>query len=274
MPYFQSGDLEIYYESSNPDGRPRLLYISGTGGDLRKKPGIFDSPLPELFKLASHDQRGLGRSAKPDRPYSMAEYADDALRLLDHLGWDKAHVLGISFGGMVAQEMAIRHCDRIDRLVLCCTSSGGQGGSSYPLHDLEALGELDRIKKMMTISDIRCDQQWIASNPEAYADMTAESLAALRFAADQLNHAIGARRQLEARSEHDTFDRLPAIRCPTLVCGGRYDGLATPDNLKNLNARLPHSRLEFFEGGHMFLLQDSKAFPRIVEYLLEDRAVQ
>ena len=95
-------------------------------------------------------------------------------------------------------------------------------------------------------------------------------LAASQFAADEQNHAIGAWRQLEARRNHDTYDRLPALYCPTLVCGGKYDGLATPDNLKMLAEKLPKARLEFFEGGHSFLLQDGKAFPRIVEYLRDD----
>jgi 3-oxoadipate enol-lactonase len=269
MPYFKSGDIDIYFEASAPEGQPRLLYISGTGADLRKKPGIFDSALPRLFQLASHDQRGLGRSGKPDRPYSMADYADDALRLLDHLGWDKAQVLGVSFGGMVAQELAINHCDRIDRLVLACTSSGGNGGSSYPLHELDSLHEVERAQKMVGISDLRCDQEWINNNPKSYADIIKETLAASHFAADEHNHAIGAKRQLDARIDHDTYDRLHEIQCPTLVCGGKYDGLATPDNLKALAEKLPESELEFFEGGHMFLLQDGKAFPRIVEYLLD-----
>lgn len=270
MPYFQSGDIDICYEASSAEGRPKLLYISGTGGDLRKKPSIFDSPLPGLFQLVSYDQRGLGQSGKPDRLYSMADYADDARRLLDHLGWDKAYVLGVSFGGMVAQELAINHCDRIDRLVLCCTSTGGKGGSSYPLHDLHSLNEVEWAQKMILISDLRCNEQWIKDNREVYGDMIRETLAAYQFAADEQNHAIGAWHQLAARRNHDTYDRLPAIHCPTLVCGGKYDALATPDNLKTLAEKLPKARLEFFEGGHLFLLQDGNAFPLIVEYLLDD----
>ncbi|MFK8049261.1 MAG: alpha/beta fold hydrolase [Halioglobus sp.] len=267
MPFFRSGEIDIYFKASAPPGRPKLLYISGTGGDLRKKPGIFDSALPEFFQLLSFDQRGLGRSGKPDRSYSMTDYAQDALRLLDHVGWDRAQVMGVSFGGMVAQELAINHSERIERLVLCCTSSGGDGGSSYPLHELETLNELERAKKIIAISDLRCTPQWIASNPEIYAEMLEETLAAMRFAADEENHALGASRQLQARKHHNTYDRLSAITCPTLVCGGKYDGLSIPDNLKVLAERIPSTTLEFFEGGHMFLLQDGRAFPKIIDYL-------
>ena len=270
MPYFTSGDIDICYEATDCRDKPRLLYISGTGSDLRKKPSIFDSPLQHIFQLAAYDQRGLGRSSKPDRPYSMADYGDDALKLLDHLGWDRAHVLGVSFGGMVAQELAINHCDRIDRLVLCCTSSGGEGGSSYPLHELDSLDPVERARKMIELADRRCSAQWIRENPEFYDAMIKETLAASEFAAHERDHAIGARRQLEARKYHNTYDRLPAIACPTLVCGGKYDGLATPENLQALAENLPTSRLAFFEGGHLFLMQDAKAFSSIVQYLLDD----
>lgn len=270
MSFFKSNDIDIYFEASAPEGQPKLLYISGTGGDLRKKPGIFDGPLPNLFQLLSYDQRGLGQSGKPDRAYSMADYANDALRLMDHLDWESAHVLGVSFGGMVAQELAINHCDRIDRLVLCCTSSGGEGGSSYPLHELHSLSEADRAKKMISISDLRCDQEWVDRNPELYAGMISETLAASQLAADEHNHAIGAWQQLEARKYHDAYHRLGTISCPTLVCGGKYDGLSTPDNLRALANKIPSASLEFFEGGHMFLLQDGSAFSKIVRYLHND----
>ena len=268
MPYMRSGDIDIHYQTTAAEGKPKLLYISGTGGDLRKKPNIFSSPLAKFFDLATFDQRGLGLSGKPDSPYSMADYAQDALNVIDHIGWEKPSVLGVSFGGMVAQELAIEHCDRIDQLVLCCTSSGGAGGSSYPLHTLVTLNDKSRAKKLIGISDLRCTEKWIKSNPEVYQSIIEESLAASQFAAHEPNHSIGAWRQLEARSHHDCYDRLDQITCPTLVCGGSFDGLATPENQQALANAIPNSALELFSGGHMFLLQDKKAFERIVSFLL------
>ena len=156
MPYLRSGDIDIHYQTTAAEGKPKLLYISGTGGDLRKKPNILSSPLANFFELATYDQRGLGQSGKPDAPYAMADYARDALNVMDHIGWENANVLGVSFGGMVAQELAVEHCDRIDQLVLCCTSSGGTGGSSYPLHTLVTLNDKSRAKKLIGISDLRC----------------------------------------------------------------------------------------------------------------------
>src|SRR5580658_11096322 len=102
MPAAQIGDVELYYERAGA-GSP-LLFISGTGGDLRNKPNVFDGPLARTFDVLGYDQRGLGRSSKPDVGYTMADYADDAAGLLDAIGWPRAKVAGFSFGGMVAQE--------------------------------------------------------------------------------------------------------------------------------------------------------------------------
>ena len=155
MPIVRAGDLELYYERKGEG--PPLLFISGTGGDLRIKPNVFDGPLPASFELLSYDQRGLGRSAKPDRAYAMADYADDAAALLDALGWERVPVLAVSFGGMVGQELVLRHPQRVSRLVLACTSPGGEGGSSYPLHEVEHLSREERARKVIPISDLRHD---------------------------------------------------------------------------------------------------------------------
>src|SRR5689334_21199785 len=107
MPVAQLGAVDLYYDRAGEG--PTLLFISGTGGDLRVKPNVFDGPLAKSFEVLAYDQRGLGRSAKPDVSYTMADYADDAAALLDHAGWASTRVIGVSFGGMVAQELALRH---------------------------------------------------------------------------------------------------------------------------------------------------------------------
>ena len=84
------------------------------------------------MEVVAHDQRGLGRSSIPAGPYTMAQYAADALGLLDAVGWSTCRVVGVSFGGMVAQELAVTAPERVERLALMCTSPGGAGGSSYP----------------------------------------------------------------------------------------------------------------------------------------------
>lgn len=263
MPTAQVNGLSIYYERAG-SGDP-LLFISGTGGDLRNKPNQFDGALGKAFEMLSYDQRGLGRSDKPDRRYTMAEYADDAAALMADQGWDSAHVVGVSFGGMVAQELVLRHPQRVRRLVLACTSPGGAGGSSFPFHEIEHLTGVARAEHLTPISDTRRDAAWAQANPEAYAKII-EMAAADPFA-DEPGRTQGAHRQLEARADHDTWDRLPQIACPTLVAGGRYDGIAPPETLEKLAGRIPGAQLQFFEGGHLFMIQDRSAVPAMVQFL-------
>src|SRR4051812_46678992 len=130
MAFVKVRDLTIYYEQGGSG--PRLLFLSGTGGDLRRRPSVFERPIGEQFEILTLDQRGLGQTLGPDREYTMEDYAEDAIGLLDAVGWDRCHVMGVSFGGMVAQELAIRYPDRLDRGGLCCTSSGGTGGGADP----------------------------------------------------------------------------------------------------------------------------------------------
>ncbi len=265
MPHLTVGGIRLYHEVHGEG--PPLLFLSGTGGDLLNKPNIFDSPLIAHFTVAAHDQRGLGRSDKPDVSYTMADYADDAARLLDALGWPSCRVLGVSFGGMVAQELALRHPDRVERMALCCTSSGGAGGASYPLHELTDLPDETRFPLTIELSDRRYDASWQQSHPDEVAAIAALLGRDTAAGEEDPGRAAGARRQLEARREHDTWARLPAIGCPTLVCAGRHDGIAPPENAVALAERIPGARLEWFDGGHAFLIQDRRAFPTLVEFL-------
>ena len=149
MPRIHANHLDLYYERAG-DGPP-LLFISGTGGDLRVKPNVFDGGLGRAFDLIAYDQRGLGQSEKPDRAYSMADYADDAAGLLDALGVDSIKVVGVSFGGMVAQELALRHPGKVERLVLACTSPGGAGLKHHliPVTWVESI-EDDKVRLNLT----------------------------------------------------------------------------------------------------------------------------
>ena len=197
MPFAKVRDIDVYYEVSGKG--PRLMYISGTGGDLRKKPNVFDSALAEHFEILAYDQRGLGQTDKPDVSYTMADYADDADGLLEAVGWERCSVVGISFGGMVAPELTLRHPNRVDKIVLCCTSSGGIGNASYPLHNLWDLSFHDYTKRVMELSDNRVTAEWQASHPEQSKSMLDQRLATAAIGADEPGHDIGARRQIEPR---------------------------------------------------------------------------
>ncbi len=261
MPVAQANGIQIHYEIGG-EGRP-VLFISGTGGDLRNRPGVFDGPLAAAFEVLAYDQRGLGQTEVPDTDYVMADYADDAAGLLEVLGWDRVPVMGVSFGGMVAQELAIRHPDRVSALVLACTSSGGEGGASYPLHELEALDERTRAERSLVLADTRRNQAWQMANPEQWQSYVDLSLSARRSDRDPL----GAQRQLAARAGHNTWARLPELDLPVLLTGGRYDGIAPMANMEALAARIPGAELRFYDGGHLFLIQDKSAYPDIIQWL-------
>jgi 3-oxoadipate enol-lactonase len=263
MSFAKIGDLNVYFERAG-SGAP-LLFISGSGADLRIKPNQMDGPLPKAFDVLSYDQRGLGQTSKPDEPYTMADYADDAARLMDFVGWKSAKVIGVSFGGMVAQEFVLRHPAKVERLVLACTSPGGAGGSSYPFHTIEHMGGEERARHMIPISDTRRDAAWQKTNPEQYEQFVA--FAANDPYTDESGRAMGYHRQLAARAGLDTYDRLFRIDCPVMIAAGRFDGIALPATQERMAARIRGAKLQFFEGGHLFMIQDRSALPAMIAFL-------
>ena len=265
MPFERIRDLDLYYELHG-SGEPVVL-ISGTGGDLRTNPARGRGPLERGFQVLMYDQRGLGQTSKPDEPCTMADYAADCAALLDVVGWERAHVVGVSFGGMVAQHLALDHPERVDRLVLACTSSGGAGGASFDLLTVHHLPPEERLAVVAPVLDSRND---LTVEPPVLAPGFDAVLAGLRAGprnADDPAAPVGARRQLEARAGHDTWNRLPAVTAPTLVVGGRYDQQAPVANVERLAGRIPGAELRFYDGGHLFLLQDPSAWADIVAFL-------
>ena len=265
MPFVQTGDLRMHYRRAGEG--PRVLFISGTGGDLRTPNGVFESPLGSGFDLLAYDQRGLGQTGKPPGPYTMADYADDAAALLTAIGWTSARVMGVSFGGMVAQELALRHPQLVERLVLACTSAGGAGGASYPLHEMADLPLQDRFHRQLSISDVRQTPDWQSAHADRVARMWQYAQAAAELGRDDPDKARSAALQLEARAAHDTWSRLPGLTLPVLLCAGRYDGIAPLANMQALKERIPGAELKVYEGGHLFLLQDRNAYRDIVAWL-------
>lgn len=265
MPTAAVNGIELYYELDGTG--PRLLFVNGSGATLESSRPLV-APFRDHFEVLAHDQRGLGRSTVAPGPCSMADYAADAVALVDHVGWGSCRVVGVSFGGMVAQELAVTWPERVERLALLCTSPGGPGGSSYPLHELAALDASERAARMVTLLDTRFTPEWL--------DTHADDRALVAFFASRLvgeasagtaEQLRGEAAQLEARRHHDVTDRLGAIRCPTLVASGRFDGIAPPANGEIIAARVPDSELRLYEGGHAFFVQDRTALPEVLAFL-------
>jgi pimeloyl-ACP methyl ester carboxylesterase len=263
MPTARLNGIEIAFEHGGSG--PRLLFINGSGGTIERARPTLDQLRPH-FDLAIHDQRGLGQTEVPTTPWTMADHAADALALMDHLGWGTCRVWGISFGGMVAQELAVTAPERVERLALLCTSPGGAGGSSYPLHELAAMDEAERSATTIRIMDTRFDESWLATHPVDRAIV--EQLNIANAADKSPKQLLGERLQLEARRHHDVWDRLYRITCPTLVAAGRFDGLAPVSNSEQIVSRIAGAELRVYEGGHLFIAQDRRAIPELTSFLL------
>ncbi len=261
MPTVSANGISIYFERSGSG--PPLLFCNGSGSTLAGSEPLI-APFRERFDVVAHDQRGLGRTEAPPLPYTMAQYAADAIGLIDSVGWDRCRVVGISFGGMVAQEIAVTWPDRVDRLALLCTSSGGEGGSSYPLHELADLPADERVTTGLTLLDTRFTPEWLAGHPD---DQALVEMLSYRMSEEPTEAQRGDAGQLEARSDHDVYDRLPRISCPTFVASGRFDGIAPLSNGEAIASRVPGAELHVYEGGHMFIAQDRAAFPEILGFL-------
>ena len=277
MPTFAHDGFNIFYDRSG-DG-PRLLFAAGSGASIATMEPMLDG-FRRRFDVAIHDQRGLGRtglrtsdgvgnhehglgrtglrtSDSGEEKWEMSEYAADALAFADHLGWDEFALVGISFGGMVAQEVAVRAPNRITRLALLCTSAGGDGGSSFPLHTLGDRPIDEQRDLALRLTDGRFTPEWLEAHPSDRVLVNQRRLGNAPLPSN--TEQIGEQRQLDARSRHDVWDRLHAIACPTLVASGRYDMMAPPDNGRAIVSRISNAEFRLYEGGHAFLAQDPTA---------------
>ena len=250
MPFIDVNDLNMYYELHGEG--PNLLHISGSGADLRQTAPHLNG-LNRDFLGLHYDQRCLGQTTFGDHEPTMFDFADDAASLCAALGWRRCRVAGSSFGGMVAQHLAIRHPDLVERLVLNCTSPGG-AMASYPLDEAQDLPAAERTELMLSLMDTR------------YTAGSGDELPGLEGLTSQFRDgyarsaseesAKGFAKQLEARRHHDVTADLGLISAPTLVCAGSYDEIAPVANSEAIVAGIPQARLEVFEGGHLFMLQD------------------
>lgn len=262
VPMFERPEISINYEITGSG--PRVLFFNGSGATL-KTTALLIGALAKTCTVLAHDQRGLGETSIPDGPYTMAQFASDGAALLDHVGWDTCAVVGISFGGMVAQEFAVSYPQRVEKLVLLCTSAGGEAGSSYPLHELGALPAEERAARITTLTDNRFTPEWLASHPDdaAMVAMRNEQAAVPKSKETMKGEML----QLGARIGHDVCDRLHRVTAPVFVTAGRFDGIAPVSNSEEIVKRLPDATLSIYEGGHIFTAQDRRAIEDIRTFL-------
>jgi 3-oxoadipate enol-lactonase len=250
MPLARAGQIELSYDRAG-DGPP-LLLIMGMSGT---KHHWGEAVLEELrgdFDTIVYDHRDAGDSTRTGKPFTIADLATDAAGLLQALELDSAHVMGISMGGMVAQELALGHPERIVSLTLGCTYCGGEGSvlaSKGVMRRLaEAMFSGDRKRAIRTSWEVNVSPSF-AADEEAYA----------RFLRTSMSYGLPVHvimEQMKAIVGHDTSARLPELKMPTLVVHGTLDQLLSVQNGHMIAGLIPGSRLEILEGvGHMFFLE-------------------
>jgi len=270
MPTASSNGHDLHYQLRGHG--PPLLLVMGMSGNHRHWGEPFLRELQSDFEVLSYDHRGVGSSAWVTEPFTIADLADDAAGLLDAVGWPSAHVLGISMGGMVAQELALSSPHRVRTLTLGCTYAGGEGSA---LTDPEVMTRLatamesgDRERAIRAGWEANVSVAW-AEDPEHYltfSEVAHAQPAAMRVIMLQM-HAI---------SHHDTSARLKEIAAPTLVIHGSADEMLDAHNGELIARAIPGARLEVMEEvGHLFFWERPQRSAALVrELALESAAPQ
>ena len=264
MPRVKVNDINIYYEVHG-DGYP-LIMIMGLSANL----DWWDPPLMEAmsskFKTFIFDNRGAGRTDKPEIDYSVKMFADDTAGLMDALNIQRAHVLGISMGGMIAQEFVLKYPEKVEKLVLCATNCGYSKSvppSSEVLElmarDFEGMEPEEVIKDMISLL---FTEDFIKNNPNTI-ELFRES--ALKAPIP----ASAYKRQLDAILKYDTCRRIKKMNTPTLIMHGKKDILVPPQNGEVLAKRIPRAKLSLFDNsGHaLFSHETEKVIKTLLEFL-------
>lgn len=253
-----AGGAGIYVESAG-SGEPIVLIPGFASGRWNWS---WQADLAREFRIITFDPRGIGSSSNADlSDLSISLFVEDILTILDEFEIGKAHILGASFGGFVALEFALRFPDRLDKLILACTSAGGP---SHVFPDMEILRSFTRDPNLEMGIQIRrffgpafTDQFHVE-----HADVV-ESICRAREENDVADATYLA--QLQAAFAFDVADRLCEIKNETLVITGDQDKLVPMQNSVNLAENIPHACLKVIEGGsHMFFVENAAAFNKVI----------
>jgi len=258
MPTVKVKDIQIYYEVHG-QGEP-LVLIMGLGANANG----WDMQTPTFsreFQVVAFDNRGSGRSDKPDSRYSTRLFADDTAGLMDALGIASAHVYGMSMGGLIAQELVLNYPQRVRTLVLGATSCGGQEG-------VDASPET--LALMVSVSNLgpeeAAEKGLVLLYTDEFIARKREKLIARALAQADLRPSPEAfARQLQAIIRHRTYDRLPQIGCPTLIIAGTEDKILPVENSRILAERIPGAELVILpKVGHGYVVECAKEANAIV----------
>jgi pimeloyl-ACP methyl ester carboxylesterase len=220
MPKITVGKLDVNYQIKGT-GEPLLLII-GLSFSLRDWGNVFPDLLAQHYKVILFDNRDAGETSQSPHPYTIAQMADDAANLLVTLGEPKAHVFGVSMGGMIAQHFALNHADKLHKLILGCTAAGG---ICSKFGDASGLFMGNILPLLFTPGFIRSHQPDLTKLLQTTTPFHSKGLA--------------LQRQLQAMNTHDTCNLLDKITAPTLVITGDHDPVIPPQNSDLLAQKIP-----------------------------------
>ncbi len=264
--YAASGEFRIAYELHGRvfTTQPTLLLIQGLGFDTSGW-GTAIGRLRRRFRLVLIDNRGVGRSAAGS--VSVSAMVGDVLAVLDDIGIGAAHVLGASLGGMIAQDLAVRHPERVDKLVLACTTPGWPFAYPMPLATVRLIAASRRLPRDVAARR-HVENALSAITLEQRPDLVEQILARQQSAAAGPATWQG---QMAAGASYAGGLRQRDIRARTLILHGEADRVVDPRNARLLAARIPHARLVTFPGlGHLFFWEDPAGFAAAVTSFLLD----
>jgi 3-oxoadipate enol-lactonase len=254
MPLLSVNGIDLYYEEAG-DGLP-LLLISGAGGKTLDWTPLLPA-LSERFRVVSFDNRGGGRSSAPPGPYTTRQMADDATALLDHLAITRAHVVGLSLGGMIGQELALAAPARVDRLVLLATYARPRLSILAPW---QTFLRQAREQALDPTGYALCTMPWYFTPAFMVQQEQVEAALAKMLSAPYPTPGHGLTAQAAAARHHDALERLSAIAAPTLVLVGAEDIVTPPSSAQELAAGIPGARLQVLErGGHLMSVEYPEA---------------
>ncbi|MFJ5828297.1 alpha/beta fold hydrolase [Streptomyces sp. NPDC093089] len=234
-----------------------LLLVQGTAATSLHWGERLLSLLEASFDVVAYDHRGVGRSTPAVEPFTVADLADDAAGLLARLGWPRAHVVGVSMGGLVAQELALRHPDRVASLLLGCTHTGGAGTAPAVPDALASAivhGDTSATLRNVFRAGVKDPERVRPGAWEEYRDA----------ASAMPVHPRTTALQIGAVSRHSTAGRLHRIGVPTHVVHGDADRLVPVETAERLTAEIPGARRTVLPAGHFFWLEHPERTAELV----------
>jgi pimeloyl-ACP methyl ester carboxylesterase len=263
LPKVKCNDINICYEVQGK-GYP-IAMIMGLSANMDWWDPNLIAQVSKKYRAVTFDNRGAGRTDAPKIDYSIKMFADDTAKLLDSLKIEKAHILGISMGGMIAQEFALDYPQRVEKLVLCSTNCGASKSVQPGPKVLGVLmsggaGKAEDIVK--NTIPLLFTEDFMKKNP-AYMKQVTDQLMKAPITPDAFT------RQVKAIMAWDTYARLPRIKAPALVMHGKKDILVPPENAKIIADRIPGAKLAYFENsGHgLFSVELDKVLGTLFQFL-------